>query len=141
MSKLRQIASLLLLSAMLTACGGGGGSSASAQSGDGSIPPVVDDPSSDPDIDPPDTVAHATVSWTAPIQREDGSELPQDEIAGYQVYHIEGSSGEMEVIDVEGDITEYRVALAAGSHELAVAVIDIYGYASQMSDLQTIEVN
>jgi hypothetical protein len=138
MSKLHQILSLLLFSAALTACGSGGGSS-TARSGDSSNPPVIDDPSSNPD--PSVVVAHATVAWTAPVQREDGSVLPSDEIAGYEVYHIESDSGEMDIIEVNGDVTEYSVPLASGAHELAVAVVDVHGVRSQMSDMQTIEVN
>lgn len=141
MSKLHQIVSLLLLTAMLAACGGGGGASA-ARSSDGSTPPVIDDPSANPDVDPPaNVVAHATVAWTAPVQREDGSALASEEIAGYEVYHIESDSGDMDIIEVGGDVTEYSVPLAAGSHELAVAVVDVNGVRSQMSDMQTIEVN
>lgn len=141
MSKLHQIVSLLLLTATLAACGSSGGSSA-ARSSDGSIPPVIDDPSANPDVDPPaNVIAHATVAWTAPAQREDGSALASEEIAGYEVYHIESDSGDMDIIEVDGDVTEYSVPLAAGSHELAVAVVDVHGVRSQMSDMQTIEVN
>jgi ABC-type glycerol-3-phosphate transport system substrate-binding protein len=139
MSNLRHIASLLLISAMLTACGGGG--SSAAQSDQITTPTVIDDPSSNPEVDPPATVAHATVAWSAPTLREDGSAFTQEEIAHYEVYHIEDASGAMDVIEVDADATEYRLALAAGSHELGVAVVDVNGATSQMSELQTIEID
>lgn len=137
MSKLRHIASLMLISALLTACGGGG-SSASAQPE--ATPPIIDDPSSDPTIDPPGTVAHAQVYWSAPTAREDGSALMPEEIAGYEVYHLD-ASGEMDIIEVDSGATEYELPLVAGTHELSIAAVDVYGVKSRLSDLQTIEVN
>lgn len=136
MIKLSSIATLLLISAMLTACSGGGSSNASAQPQEN--PPVIDNPSADPDIVPVGTVA---LAWSAPTQREDGSALSADQIAGYEVYHVEGDSGEMDIITVEGDVTQYQMSLAAGTHELGIAVVDVYGVKSQMSELQSVEIN
>jgi len=141
MSNLRHIASLLLVSAMLTACGsGGGGSSASAQPDQIVTTPGVNDPSSNPDVDSP-SGSRATLSWSAPTVREDGSAFAENEIAGYEVYHIEDANGEMDIIEVGANSTEYSISLAAGSHELGVAVVDINGVKSQMSELQTVEIN
>lgn len=136
MSNLRQIASLLLVSALLTACGGGGGSS-SDSSGSNNTPPSIDDPSSNPEV----PVARASFSWSAPTQRQDGSELDQDDIAGYELYHMEDDSGNMDIIEVDGDVTEYELDLAAGSHEFGIAVVDVHGIRSPISDMQSIEVN
>lgn len=130
MSKLSHLASLLLLSALLTACGSGG-SSASAQPEQ--TPPVVEDP--------PGTVAHAMVYWSAPTLREDGSALAPEEIAGYEVYHLDGDSGEMDIVEVDSEDTEHRLPLTAGTHEVGIAAVDVYGVKSHLSDLQTIEVN
>jgi ABC-type glycerol-3-phosphate transport system substrate-binding protein len=145
MNNFRHIACLMLVSALLTACGGGGGSSASAAPDQIVIPAAVDNPSSDPGVpgvvDTPGKTAHATVTWSAPTVREDGRAFTQEEIAHYEVYHIEEASGDMDIIQVKADATEYNVALASGTHELGVAVVDVNGVKSQMSDLQTVEIN
>ena len=75
------------------------------------------------------------------MAREDGSTFLPEEIAGYEVYHIEGSSGEMEIIEVDADVTEYQLPLASGTHELGIAVVDVDGVKSHMSELQTVEIN
>lgn len=137
---LQRLACLLLMSTLLVACGSGGGSSASDQIV--GTPSGVDDPSSDPDAEiPANIAAHATLMWSAPSQREDGTALDPGDIASYEIYHIEDTSGDMDVIEVAGDTSEYNIGLAAGSHQLAVAVVDIYGTKSQMSELQTVEIN
>ena len=145
MNQLRRLFALVLVSAMLVACGGGGGSNASEDSLVSQ--PDVTDPSSDPDplnpdpVDPSDVAARATMSWSAPTQREDGTPLAADEIASYEIYHLNDDDGSMDVITVAGDATEYSIDLTAGSHELGVAVIDVYGSRSQMSELQPVEIN
>jgi len=147
MIHLRRIACLMLVSAMLTACGSGGGSGAEAAS-DQIATPVTGDLSSNPDVNssnphanPSAKVAQAVVSWSAPTQREDGSEFTPEEIARYEIYHIDDTSGDMDIIEVAADSNEYRVALASGSHELSVAVVDIHGVESRMSEPQTVEVD
>lgn len=137
MSKLPYLASLLLLSAMLTACGGGGGSSSASVQPE-TTPPAVSDPSSDPAVDLPGRVA---VAWSAPTQREDGSTLPASDIAGYEVYHLETASGEMDIIEVEGNVTEYQLPLAAGTHELGLSVVDVNGVRSALTEMQTVQIN
>jgi len=140
MFDLRRIACLMLVSVMLTACGSGGGSDASAASDSIATPVTTGDLSSHPEVDPP-AVARAMVSWSAPTQREDGSEFTPEEIAHYEIYHIDDATGAMDIIEVDADTSQYGVALASGSHELSVAVVDIYGVESQMSELQTVEIN
>lgn len=145
MIELRRLAALALVSVMLVACGGGGSSSASDQAVVSQ--PDIDDPSSDPDpvnpdpVDPDAVAARATLYWSAPTQREDGTALDTTEIARYEIYHLSDNDGSMDIITVEGDATEYAVDLVAGTHELGLAVVDVYGTRSQMSDLQTVEVN
>ena len=145
MIELRRLAALVLVSVMLVACGGGGSSSASQDAVVSQ--PGTDNPSSDPDpispdpVDPGAVAARATLTWSAPTQREDGSTLETYEIASYEIYHLVDSDGSMDIITIGGDVTEYALDLVAGNHELGVSVIDIYGVRSQMSELQTVAAN
>jgi hypothetical protein len=137
MRKVHQIASLFLLSALLCACGGGGGSSAYSDPASPSKPPTADNPSSSPQV----PVARASLSWYAPSQREDGTALSDDEIAGYELYHIVEDSGDMNIIEVDGNITQYQISLTAGTHEFGIAVVDVNGIRSPISEMQSISVN
>ena len=125
----------VVMSAVLVACGGGS-SSASAPSP--VAPPSINDPNSHPEAP---AAARATLVWTAPTQREDGTEFIADEIAWYEVYHIEDHSGAMDVIEIASNVDSYEIDLAAGSHELGVAVVDVHGVKSQMSELQTVVID
>jgi hypothetical protein len=141
----RRLAALSLVSIMLVACGGGGsGSSASGDTLTGVSGGF--DPSGDPDPQNPnavareDVAARAVLSWSPPVQREDGSLIAAEEIASYEIYHLTDSNGAMDVISVDSDIQDYTLDLTAGSHDFAVAAVDVNGVRSQMSALQTIEV-
>lgn len=72
------------------------------------------------------------VSWTSPTSRENGDDLPAEEIGGYKLY-IDG-----EPIDVVSTATSLELRLPAGYHVLSIATVDVDGLESTKSDEVTV---
>ncbi len=79
----------------------------------------------------------ASLSWSAPATKEDGSPLVLSEIAGYRVYY--GSS--IDTLLLVDDINDYSITdyafnnLSQGTHFFAITVYDTYGDESALSNV------
>mgnify|MGYP001817981393 CR=1 FL=1 len=83
-----------------------------------------------------------TLSWTAPMERENGSLLSPSELAGYQIYYTVEETGESTMIEID-DIgtTEYEFRdLAPGTYFFAITAVDSKGEISELSDMVTVHV-
>lgn len=94
------------------------------------------EPVPDPDPVPPtQDFSQITVSWVAPTTREDGSSLPANELAGFDVYVIAENSGNDEIVSVgQPNVTQiiYQPKQADIYH-FSVTAYDTSGVSSQMS--------
>ena len=79
----------------------------------------------------------ATLSWAAPVTREDGSPLPFSEIGGYKVYTGTNQSDLDLLVNLpEPNTLEYKVSdLAPGTHYFAVTVYNVEGSESEFSEI------
>ena len=76
----------------------------------------------------------ATLSWAAPTERTDGSEL--NGVGGYRIYYGNGSGDLDRVINVPASQTTYRVdGLSTGTWYFAVTAIDRAGLESAKSTI------
>lgn len=75
---------LAMLTCVLGACGGGSGDSPTPAPGTGSPPPTPA-PAPSPEPTPQPTAGNATLSWTPPTTRSDGSTLT--DLAGYRILY------------------------------------------------------
>lgn len=84
---------------------------------------------------PPASVSAATLSWSIPTTRANGTPLAMGEIAGYEIYVIAESSGERQVIRVErGETTRHTIAeLAPDTYHFAIVAMDTNGNPSELS--------
>ena len=103
---------LTFLVVFLTACSGGdGGTGLGSGSGSG------------------------TLSWTIPTEREDGKDLPLDQIGGYRIYYglVEGDYlGHIDISDNLAD--EYLVeGIPSGKYFVVMTTVDIDGRESMRS--------
>jgi hypothetical protein len=82
------------------------------------------------------TVSTATLTWTAPTTRTDGSPLPPEQIAGTHVF-----DGTTEIGSVQGAAAGFTTgALAPGEHNFTVVVHDTDGNASAASNAAVVTV-
>lgn len=108
----------LLMTTQLVACGGGGG-------GRGSDSQVV--------------AISATITWTAPVAKADGSPLSLADIGGYRVYYGTSSGNYTNRVDVD-DGTAVQVTLSglpAGKYYFVVTIYDVSGAESKFSPVVT----
>jgi len=74
------------------------------------------------------------LSWTEPTQRENGDDLPPEEIANYEIYMTNGLTGT--VIEVQAPATSKTINdLSPGKYLLSIAAIDTDGLKSKRSDV------
>lgn len=69
------------------------------------------------------TIPDITLTWDAPTQREDGSDLPLSEIDGYKLYHsVDG--GTEEITNVPSSTNSYVfVDVVYGLHTFSISTI------------------
>jgi hypothetical protein len=90
-------------------------------------------------------VAQATVSSPAPQTRDDGSALPADQIAGYEIFVAPGRlTDDIQSLDgtihyLEGSLLQGVVPLNSGFNVLAASTVDTNGSTSEWSNLVEIE--
>ncbi len=105
------------------------------------VEPIVEEP--DPIVeepgDPTEVKVMATLSWNAPISREDGSDLANDDIASYEITYI-ADDGELHTEQVVADTTVWTTTLNEGNYTFAIAATDIYGLKSQLSTSLSCEI-
>jgi hypothetical protein len=108
---------LILLALSLAGCGTGGGNTSS---GDNSIAPDNNVPTS--------TIS---LAWDAPVNSEG---LPLANVAGYKVYYGTSSGSYDKQINVGPRTTCTIDGLAPGTYYIAVSCYDIYGNESSFSN-------
>ena len=90
-------------------------------------------------VSPPLQIAgKATLSWDLPQQYTDGMPLPpEDQVAGYRVYHGMSEDALDEVIPVDSATTlQYTASnLSAGTHYFAVSAISVTGDEGERSEV------
>ena len=76
------------------------------------------------------------ISWTPPVERENGDKLLAYEIGGYEIsYRKLGTSDYQSLTIEEPAISDYRLTLpSSGQYEVKVAIFDINGLYSRFSD-------
>ncbi len=82
------------------------------------------------------------MSWTAPMERENGSLLSPSELVGYQIYYTVEETGESIMIEIDDTgTTEYAFHdLAPGTYFFAITAVDSKGEISELSDMVTVHV-
>lgn len=106
----------------LVGCGGGGGGASTA-----SIAP--------PAQQQPVNSRSASLSWSLPSQRADGSDLELYEIDSFRIYHTTEDGSVETMYEVKGDVTAYNLDnLVGGKHIFAVSVVDTNGLESELSE-------
>ncbi len=115
----------LCLALLLGACGGGEGGN---DSGNNTPPPG----GGDTEIEGP-----VTLSWTPPVQRENGDELDITELGGYELrYRLETEQKYISVIIEDPWTTDYYIEWLEGRHEFQIAAFDNTGLYSEFVSLQ-----
>lgn len=85
----------------------------------------------------------ASLKWTAPAARADGTTLSPSDIGGYRVYRgTTASNLEVVATIADSNVTEYSIAsLTAGNHYFAVTTYDQYGSESEFSNIGSKMIN
>ena len=133
----------LLMAAQLVACGGGGKDSSpaatSSQAAPGSTTPSTPTPSSTtPSSTTPSTpvaTGSATINWTAPVARADGSPLSLADIEGYRIYYGSSAGDYPNSVDID-DGTAVQLTLSnlpLGTYHLVMTTYDVAGRESALS--------
>jgi len=128
----------LLMAAQLVACGGGGKDSSpaatSSQAAPGSPAPNSPTPST-PTPSTPAATGSATINWTAPVARADGSPLSLADIEGYRIYYGSSAGDYPNSVDID-DGTAVQLTLSnlpLGTYHLVMTTYDVAGRESAFS--------
>jgi hypothetical protein len=100
--------------------------------------PTVDDGATGTPAPSEPETGSATLSWTAPLTRVDGSSISLSEIQSYEIVY--GSSPERlsNTLKVDGSQTSAQVTgLSPGTWYFAIRVIDTDGLTSENSEILT----
>lgn len=83
----------------------------------------------------PKGISKPELSWSLPFTREDGSALPAEQIAGFQIYYRLRHQNEHQVIAIDNPTaTRHSLeGLPTGAYEFAITVLDIDGRESRKS--------
>jgi hypothetical protein len=141
------IGKLLLLSFILSACGGGGGGGGGS---DGSVTVsgnsqptteiIQNNPAEVTPNEPSQPAAFtASLSWTAPITRENGEFLPHSEISGYEIYYVDEAEGDnpdccMLIIDNPTRTSALIPINSPGTYFFSILAYDTNMNTSQLSE-------
>lgn len=76
-----------------------------------------------------------TLTWSAPLTREDGSSLYPDQISGYRIYYRLKHENKLSVIPVDSPGQhQFRLnALPPGAYEFSITTVDDKGLESRRS--------
>ncbi len=127
-SRFTKVLISLLLAAQLVACGGGGEDSS----------PVVTSSQAAPSSPAPSSQAatgSATLSWTAPVARADGSPLSLADIEGYRIYYGTSTGNYPNSVDInDGSAVQLTLNnLPVGTYHLVMTTYDVAGRESVFS--------
>ena len=123
----------LLLAAQLVACGSGGGDSSPAVTSSQAAPSSPAPSSPTPST--PVATGSATISWTAPVARADGSPLSLADIEGYRIYYGSSAGDYPNSVDID-DGTAVQLTLnnlPVGTYHLVMTTYDVAGRESVFS--------
>lgn len=83
---------------------------------------------------------NASVSWTIPSTRADGTPLTVSELAGYEVYYTNDSGSVSVSVPVSGGSTASAVVsnLASGNYYFSISAIDSTGLKSALSTVASV---
>ena len=81
--------------------------------------------------------ASASLSWVAPVTRDDGTSLSMAEIAGYKIYMGSNTTDLTLIADItDSYIMEYEVtSLDSGTYYFAVSAYDVDSTESDISNV------
>ncbi len=85
-------------------------------------------------VSPQETIV---LTWTAPVQRENGSLLSPSELVGYQIYYTVEETGESTMIEIDDTRVDHYAFknLAPGTYYFSVTAVDAKGKVSKLSEL------
>lgn len=126
---MKSVIVILLLSMAMVGCDDGSGSTSDTPQVE--QPPIEYPPTPvEPPVEEPKT---ATLSWTAPTTRVNGTSFELYEIEHYTITHYSGDT--VETVNVSYDLTEYTFNdLPIGMHEFDIVTVDIDGLVSARSE-------
>jgi hypothetical protein len=83
----------------------------------------------------------ATLNWTAPTTRTDGTPLSPSEIASFNIFDAIGIETSNQIGTVAGNITTFTTgSLVTGTHNFTVVVVDTTGHMSAASNVASVMV-
>jgi hypothetical protein len=86
-------------------------------------------------------MATASLQWTAPTTRTDGSALPPDQIASTDVFDLASADPSTPIGTVAGAANSFNTdTLSVGIHNFTVIVRDTTGHSSAASNIASVEV-
>ena len=141
-SRFTKVLISLLLVAQLVACGGGGEdsspvvtSSPTPSSPAPSSPAPSSPAPSSPTPSTPVVTGSATLSWTAPVARADGSPLSLADIEGYRIYYGTSAGNYPNSVDINDGTAEQLTLrdLPVGTYHLVMTTYDTAGRESVFS--------
>ena len=131
-SRYGSAAALCAAALLVAACGGGSPTTANNNGGSGGGPPP-----------PAGGAGSATLSWTAPMQNEDGS--PLVDLAGYKIYEGDapdaGSVTLFDQLDNPGLVMYVADNLASGTHYFSITAVNASDVESDFSNFAEVIVN
>ena len=100
--------------------------------------PTVDDGSTSSPVTSQPETGTATLSWTAPLTRVDGSSISLSEIQSYEILYGSSPESLSNTITVDGSQTSAEITgLSPGTWYFAIRVIDTDGLTSENSQILT----
>lgn len=86
------------------------------------------------------TTYSATLSWTIPTTRADGTALTASELAGYEIYYTNETGSVSSVVPVSNGtaVSTNVTSLASGNYSFSISAIDTSGLKSELSTVATI---
>ena len=119
----------LLITLLLCACNAGEAYNGNTGAGVGVIQETT----------PQEDTQVVALSWTAPVEREDGTPISMSEIAGYRVYYGTSEGNYPNQIDIADSYNMQATLsnLASGTYYIVVTSYDMDGRESAFSEIVT----
>ena len=139
---------MLLITLTLSACNSGGGNNGNTGAGvtkettpQGVTPTPQEVTPTPQEVTPaPQGVTQDVVlSWTAPVEREDGTPISMSEIAGYRVYYGTSEGNYPNKLDIADSYNMQATLsnLASGTYYIVLTSYDMDGRESSFSEVVT----
>jgi hypothetical protein len=86
-------------------------------------------------------MATATLNWTAPVARTDGTAMTPDQIAGSDIFDTASPTPTVPINSVSGAATSFTTdVLSVGVHNFTQVTRDTTGHSSAMSNVASVTV-